>query len=1181
MFEKKNRGDNFLKLSKKVIQKVMVLTMVVCLLNPIVGSLSVFASGNTSIDSSKVIEESQNTEMKDSSNVSTESGQTNSSEKIHNPEDASEETEQSVEENKTVPGTESDLKPEIEESQEVEEIQENTDKTQDETIEQEIDEEIFSIEETREKAMQMMDDEKNTVSTFSMKSRAVSKTDAFINAVSSYAVTTANEQKLYPSVMIAQAALESAWGTSILAYKPNYNLFGIKGEYNGQSFSKYTKEYNEKTGWSTIKANFKKYPSYKETFLDNANKLRNGTEWNATYYNGTWKENTKTYKDATNWLTGRYATDPTYGEKLNQIIATYDLTRFDTVQKNPNENNLDEIGNLSYDEVTSTTDIKDYEAYINGETDGIYTTPKGTDDSSVVASSAEYFDKKVMAIKESKTKNGLTWILIQISGKNIGWIEKNGLSTFDTISSTKNTNYKAIVKRLGDTLDTAPWGTKGFQTIGKTDTYIGKEVTVLKESVTIKATWALIKLPNNSQVWVNKAALDVEKITSSKETNYKALISRKGDTLNTAPWGTEGFKTVTKSDAYVGQEFTVLKEAITRRATCALIKLPGNKEVWIDKKALNIEKIDSIKSVNYKGTIKRKGDTINTAPWGTEGYKTVAKSDTYVGKEVTVLEEAKTRRAEWALISINGKELGWIDMDGLDTFDTIDSTKTVNYKAIISRSGDTLDTAPWGTKGFQTIGKSKDYLNKEVTVIKEAVTYRATWALVKLPGGKQAWIDKKALNIEKIESSKTTNYKALISRSGDSLNSAPWGTEGYQTVGSSDSYVGKEVTVLKEAITRRATWSLVKLPNNKQVWIDKKALNIEKIESSKVVDYKALISRKGDTLNTAPWGTEGYQTVGKSDDYVGKEVTVLKEAITRRATWALVRLPGGKEQWIDKKGLNIEKIISNVDVSDYKARIVRTGDSINTLPWGTEGYKKVTMSDNYFGAEVTVLRESTTRRATWLLIAYNGKQLGWIDKASVKKITTSKKVVVLDPGHGDGDPGATSGGVQEKALNLFVSLKVKSRLEAKGYEVIMTRKDDTFLELSERATLANQSKADIFVSIHANAFNGTAHGIETYSYNRKGNAKNPLVANNSDRNLRSGALALSVQNALVNKTGAFNRGAKTANFHVVRETGMPAILVEMGFVDHTSERAKLRTNAYQDKLADGITTGIVNYFNKY
>ncbi|MCI3027597.1 GW dipeptide domain-containing protein, partial [Desemzia sp. C1] len=866
----------------------------------------------------------------------------------------------------------------------------------------------------------------------------------------------------------------------------------------------------------------------------------------------------------------------TYGQKLNLIIDTYDLTQFDDKEVN-GKDDLEKIKNLSYDEIISTTNIKDYNAYINGVTDGIYTAPKGTKNSSVVASSAEYFNKDVVATQESRTKNGSTWIMLYLNGEQLGWIEENGLSIYDEISSSKVTNYKALISRSGDTLNTSPWGTKGYQTVDRSDNYIGKEVSVLKEAVTRRATWALIRLPNGKQLWIDKAALDVEKIESSKAINYKALISRSGDTLNTAPWGTEGYQTVGKSDKYVGKEVTIVKEAVTRRATWALVDLPDGKQLWIDKKGLNIEKIVSTKDVKYKGILNRAGDTINTVPWGTEGYQTVAKSDDYLGQEVNVLKEATTRRAEWLLISLNGRNLGWIDAKALKVYDSIDFTKNVSYKALISRSGDTLNTEPWGTKNFKTIGRSEQYLNQEVTVLREAVTYRATWALVKLPNDKQVWIDKAALNVEKIESSKSVSYKALFSRSGDTLNTAPWGTEGYETVGRSDDYLGKEITVIKEAVTRRATWALVKLPNGSQVWVDKKGLDIEKIESSKSTNYKAVFSRSGDTLNTAPWGTEGYKTVGRSDDYIGKEITVIKEAITRRATWVLVKLPNGSQVWVDKKGLDIEKIISTTAVN-YKARIVRATDSINTAPWGTEGYKTTDYSNKYFGAEVTVKKEAKTRRATWALIAFNGKELGWIDEAALKKLDPNKKVVVIDAGHGGSDPGAQRVGVREKDLNLSVAKKVQSKLKAAGYEVIMTRTNDTFIAVSERARIANISNADIFVSIHTNSFNGITSGIETFSYDLKGNAKNPLVANDRNRMLKSNTLSSSIQNSLISNTAAKSRGAKKANFHVLRETGMPAVLTEIGFIDNTTERNKLVTNSYQEKLANGITNGIKEYF---
>ncbi|HLR92741.1 MAG TPA: LysM peptidoglycan-binding domain-containing protein, partial [Atopostipes sp.] len=151
----------------------------------------------------------------------------------------------------------------------------------------------------------------------------------FINVIGNHANKIAKDNNLYASVMVAQAALESGFGSSTLSSAPNYNLFGIKGSYQGQSVTMRTREYGS-SGWITIYADFKKYPSYYESLLDNAYLLRNGTTWNPNFYSGAWMENASSYREATAWLEGRYATDPTYATKLNNLIETYNLTRFDT-----------------------------------------------------------------------------------------------------------------------------------------------------------------------------------------------------------------------------------------------------------------------------------------------------------------------------------------------------------------------------------------------------------------------------------------------------------------------------------------------------------------------------------------------------------------------------------------------------------------------------------------------------------------------------------------------------------------------------------------------------------------------------------------------------------------------------------------------------------------------------------
>ena len=152
----------------------------------------------------------------------------------------------------------------------------------------------------------------------------------FIKSIAAYAQQVANANKLYASVMIAQACLESGYGNSALSDPPNHNLFGIKGDYNGQSVTLRTAEQTSTGAVYYVNAAFRKYPSYKQSLEDNAKLLRNGLTWNTSFYSGTWKEKAKTYKDATAWLQGRYATDVRYAAKLNAIIAEHNLTQYDT-----------------------------------------------------------------------------------------------------------------------------------------------------------------------------------------------------------------------------------------------------------------------------------------------------------------------------------------------------------------------------------------------------------------------------------------------------------------------------------------------------------------------------------------------------------------------------------------------------------------------------------------------------------------------------------------------------------------------------------------------------------------------------------------------------------------------------------------------------------------------------------
>lgn len=150
----------------------------------------------------------------------------------------------------------------------------------------------------------------------------------FIQLIGQTAKPLAESYDLYGSVMVAQAILESDWGESQLTREAN-NLFGIKGDYQGQSYQIATQEDDGEGNLYTVMANFRKYPTYHASLLDNAHLLSHGVSWDSRYYAGAWRSQTSSYREATAYLQGRYATDTNYAQKLNDLIEQYQLTRFD------------------------------------------------------------------------------------------------------------------------------------------------------------------------------------------------------------------------------------------------------------------------------------------------------------------------------------------------------------------------------------------------------------------------------------------------------------------------------------------------------------------------------------------------------------------------------------------------------------------------------------------------------------------------------------------------------------------------------------------------------------------------------------------------------------------------------------------------------------------------------------
>ncbi|WP_428911909.1 N-acetylmuramoyl-L-alanine amidase [Niallia sp. Krafla_26] len=175
----------------------------------------------------------------------------------------------------------------------------------------------------------------------------------------------------------------------------------------------------------------------------------------------------------------------------------------------------------------------------------------------------------------------------------------------------------------------------------------------------------------------------------------------------------------------------------------------------------------------------------------------------------------------------------------------------------------------------------------------------------------------------------------------------------------------------------------------------------------------------------------------------------------------------------------------------------------------------------------------------------------------------------LDPGHGGSDPGAVGNGLREKDITLDIALRIRNILvdEYDNIEIKMSRTGDTFPSLSQRTNEANSWKADFFLSIHCNAFNGSSRGYEDFIYS------------GLDDRSRSARIQDIMHEEIMKVNGLINRGQKKGNLHVLRESKMEAILTENGFIDNSSDANLMKQPSWREKVARGHVNGIVKAFN--
>lgn len=212
----------------------------------------------------------------------------------------------------------------------------------------------------------------------------------------------------------------------------------------------------------------------------------------------------------------------------------------------------------------------------------------------------------------------------------------------------------------------------------------------------------------------------------------------------------------------------------------------------------------------------------------------------------------------------------------------------------------------------------------------------------------------------------------------------------------------------------------------------------------------------------------------------------------------------------------------------------------------------------------------------WYHIRYDDTKMGWIPDwitnrsfpKGQKETPLAESIIVIDAGHGGVDSGAL--GIdqshEEKKYTLRVSKAIQSKLDHSGAKVIMTRDNDSFIELAERPQIANRNHADAFISIHfdSSGENNAGTGDTTYYYHDNGSIE----------------LGKAINKQLINDVPLYNRGVKFANYQVLRDNKRPAILIEGGYINTDSDFKKLSSASYPKKVAKAVHQGLINFLSR-
>ncbi|QFK72938.1 SH3 domain-containing protein [Pradoshia sp. D12] len=502
---------------------------------------------------------------------------------------------------------------------------------------------------------------------------------------------------------------------------------------------------------------------------------------------------------------------------------------------------------------------------------------------------------------------------------------------------------------------------------------------------------------------------------------------------------------------------------------------------------------------------------------------TKAKVITTVKKDAALTLQQKI--GSWGKAKTSNGKVGWVSLSYLSTKKPVANLGTYYVTA---SSLSVREKASTKSKIITTVKK-----NAAVTLQQKS----GSWGKVETSNGKIGWVSLTYISTKKTVANLGTYYVTATS-----LNVR----EKANTKAKVITTVKKNATVTLQQ--KSGTWGEVKTSNGKVGWVSLSYLSTKK-PAANLGTYYVTASN----LN-----------VRQKADTSSKVITTVKKnaALTlqqKSGTWGKVKTSNGEIGWVAMKHISTKKPVNTKTPQPVSNKTEYLVTNTNTSLYKNADSKSTVLAS--VAKNSSVMKLNTNGSFTQVKLASG--QIGWItSKTLIVSKSVQGKVIVIDPGHGGSDTGAIGVKLKtkEKTINLSTANYLATILENAGATVIMTRSNDTFISLANRAAISNSKKADAFVSIHYNATPAaSASGIETFYY-------------------QNSSLASAIHGELIKATGLKDRKVKQGNFQVIKSNKQPATLLELGFLTNAAEEKTISQSSYHKKAAQGILNGLNVYF---